>query len=383
MVETGAAVILLVVAGLLIHSFDRLMSKDLGFEPGNVLTVRVALPNRYADDAAFESFFERALERIRSLPGVERAAVSNGLPLEGGASTGVRGEIGPEPWTSATLQDVSAEYANVIGIPVLAGRWMTEEEVRNSAPVAVVSESVAMALWPGESPFGKRIGRFAPADQEQNWRTVVGLTTDVAMNMSQGPRGVVYSPFTESWFGASTYLGHSMIFGVRTSSGGTGTAIRDVLLDLEPDSAVTVKTYDSIIGDYVATTRFRRTMLVAFAGVAVGLAMLGISSVAAFSVTSRVREMGLRLALGARPGQIVRDMTRQGVQFPVLGLAIGLWLSTYVVRSISTFFSGMEPADSWAYLAVLVVGMVLVIVASWIPARRAARVNPIVALRYE
>lgn len=383
MVETGAAVVLLVVAGLLIHSFDRLMSKDLGFEPGNVLTVRVALPNRYADEAAFESFFQTALERIQSLPGVEQAAVSNGLPLEGGASTGVRGEFGPEPWTSATVQDVSADYAEVIGIPVLAGRWVTEEEVESSAPVAVVSESVAMALWPGESPFGKRIGRFAPEGQEQNWRTVVGLTTDVSMNMSQGPLAVVYSPFTVSWFGASTYMGHSMIFGVRTSSSGTGTAIRDVVLDLEPDSAVTVRTYDNIIGEYVATTRFRRSMLVAFAGVAIGLAMLGIYSVAAFSVTSRVREMGLRMALGAAPSRIVRDMTRQGIQFPVLGLTIGLWLSTHVVRSISSFFSGMEPADSWAYLAVLVVGTVLVVVASWLPARRAAKVNPIVALRYE
>ena len=367
-------------AGLLIHSFSRLTNSDLGFDPNNVETARVTLPSSYSEGSLTTSFFAATLDEIQDLPGVEAATVASGLPFEGGVSAGVQSREGG--FAGISLRDVSSGYPEVLGIPTLFGRWITDEDVSRESRVVVVSDSVARTFWPGENPIGREIARSTAPDQEPEWYRVVGVTIDAPTSMGRAPQPIIYSPYTAPMI-RSSRLGNSLIIGMKTTPGRGTALVENIVMAREPDSLIESNSMDGIIRGTVERARFQTLVLAAFATVATALAMLGVYSAVAFRTAHRTREVGLRLALGATPGEVVWRIASQGAIPPLVGIGVGLLTSTFLVGFLDRYLSGLEPTESWSQPVVIAIGIGVVVLAAWLPARRAARVDPIVALRYE
>ena len=375
--QTSLAVVLLVGAGLLIHSFWRLISVDPGFDPENLMVARISLSRLYADPTTRNVFIGRLLEDVRLLPGVESASVANQLPM-GGQGALIALVTNGEDRLGAIPTHVSAEFGRVMRLPLLAGRWFTESEVANGTPAVVVSESLARFMWPGQSPIGQRFERLDPEGTEPN---VVGVVGDGRLGMRLDLEAGFYAPYTTFHVPPLLGRGIAITLAARLAEGAV-VNLRRAILQVEPNSTVTVNSMEDLIGDDVERERFQTAVLTSFAAAALVLAMLGVYSVVAFSTAQRTREIGLRMALGARARDVVAQMMRKGAIPAVVGLAIGLAASSVLTRFLESYLFEIEPAESWTYAAIVVVGLMLAFLASWLPARRAARVDPITALRY-
>jgi predicted permease len=378
--ETSLAIVLLLGATLLIQSFNRLSSQELGFDPRDVVTARVALPETYANPAVRNAIFRTILEELRLLDGVESAAAANFLPFEGGiASDNIQTESGDG--IPGFIYTVSGRYGSVLRMNPVVGRWITPEEVNRAAPVAVVSESAARSMSFGGNPLGRRVRWL----DDTSWLTIVGVVPDVRFNMTGEPFPAVYAPYSTDFSPDAGYQSHGMILAARLSGNET-LPLGEFLLRFETDSVVTVNAMDSFIREgphSAARQRYQTTVLTSFAGVSVALVMLGIHSIVAFSTAQRTREIGLRMALGSTTRGVVAEMMRQSVMAATAGIAVGLCLSTTLTQFLESYLFGIEPGESSAYAIVLLAGVFLILVASWVPARRAAHVDPMVALRYE
>jgi len=383
--EFALALVLLVGAGLMIKTLVRLGQVDLGFNPQNVLTMRIALlGSRYKEPGAQAEFFKQLLERMKSLPGVRWASVSRGLPVEGWNGMGFVTEENPSPPPNeepdANYLVIGPDYFRVMGVPLLEGRLFTDQDTNESARVVIVNEKLARKQWPGQDPIGRRLRM--DGNNNSPWLTVVGVVGNVR---TQWPfpdfLSELYVPYTQyPWL---LFPRHLI---VRTVSNPTGlaTAIAHEVKALDKDQPVSdIRSLDQLVAEAVAQQRFAMVVLGAFASLALVLAAVGIYGVMAYSVTQRTHEIGLRMALGAQPGDVLSLVVGRGLILTLVGVGAGLAGALALTRFLSSLLYEVRPTDFGTFAAVSLLLIGVALLASYIPARRATKVDPMVALRYE
>ncbi len=390
--EFALALILLVGAGLLIRSFGKLLETRPGFRPGHVLTVNIPLPREaYPHAAQITGFYEQLLDRVSNLPGVQSGGLSSDLPLHAseGVSITIEGRSNSEGRTpQAIVQSwVLGDYFQTMGIPLLQGRWFTPEDRVGSEPVAVVSLSMARKFWPRQNAIGKRIhwGVKSP------WETIVGIVG----NVSQGPLNQplaphVYRPYSQlpGPFLEEDPFGdwHAMNLAVRTDTDPASltSAVLAQVHSLDSDLAVAnIRTMTQVIRSSRAGPQFNTILLGIFAGLALFLAAIGVYGVLAYAVARRTHEIGIRMALGATKSAVFRMVLQQGMFVALLGMVIGWIGSLLVTRFLASLLYNVKPTDPATFAAVSAVLAGVAVLACYLPARRATRVDPMVALRHE
>jgi predicted permease len=378
--EVCISLVLVVTAGLLLVSFMRVFQVDKGFQTQNILTLEVTLPSsKYRDGKSIDRFYTESLERIRAVPGVASAGIVSLLPLQGESWVdavtleGDRRPITERP--QANYRFVSRDYFDALGIALRAGR-VFEDRDRN-VRAAIVSESTARALWPGQNPIGMRFRRAA--DNETPFE-VVGLVADVrAISLQQKPGLMVYVPY---WERLRPYAS----IAVRTNLSPTSvvSAVRSAIWQVDDQVPVAhVKTMEQLMEGSVAPRRFQLGLVLLFALSALLLASIGIYGVVAESVASRTNEIGIRMALGANGASIRRMVLREGLMPVAAGMAVGVVISLVAGRILNSLLFEVRANDPLILLVAMLVMMAVAIVACYLPARKASRVDPLVALRHE
>ena len=393
--EVALSLVLLVGAGLLIKSFWRLQQVDTGFKAEQLLTLRLFPPaSTYADDHQEAAFYENLLQRVRSLPGVKEAAVADGMPL-GDSSGGTVMEVEGRPTEMSALNSagwrvVSSDYFRTMGVRLLHGRFLEDTDQQQAMPVAVINETLARAHWPDEDPIGRRIRLLnrPPGEATTVFLTVVGVAADVKNNgLTEEARQEVYVPLRQREAAVSGMgLDHQMSLAVRTSVEPMGlvNAIRQEVGGIDPNIPVSsVRTMEQILATVTVQPRFNMLLLAIFAAVALVMASIGIYGVLSYSVTRRTHEIGIRIALGARQGDVLKLVVRQGMALALTGIVIGVASSFALTRLMAGLLYGVSVNDpaTFAAIALLLTGVALV--ACYLPARRATKVDPMAALRYE
>ncbi len=391
--EYVLALILVVGAGILIRSFGKLLETSPGFRPDHVLTANIPLPRQaYSQASQVTGFYKGLLDRVSSLPGVEAAALSSDLPLrsKGGVSITIEGVGNGEANTppQAIVQSwVLGDYFRTMSIPLLRGRWFTSEDRLGSQPVAIVSLSMARKFWPQQSAIGKHIrwGVKAP------WQTIIGIVG----NVSQGPLSQplaphVYRPYRQlpGPFLENDPFGewHAMNLAVRTRTepASLTSAIVAQVHSLDSDLAVAnIQTMTHVIRSSHAGPRFNTILVAALAGLALFLAAIGVYGVLAYAVAQRTNEIGIRMALGAQKSDVLKMIVGQGMKLALIGVGIGIVGALGLTHFLSGLLYGVKPTDPLTFIAVSLILIAVALVACYIPARRAAKVDPMVALRYE
>jgi putative ABC transport system permease protein len=393
--ETALAVMLMVGAGLLLRTFWGLLQEDPGFNPSRIVAANVYLPvpnnpdlDRYAKPEIFNTFVREAVRRVGALPGIDLAAMTTDLPV---AHLSRRRPVNIEdrPDESgkglfAEITSVTPEYFKVLQASLLRGRYFTEDDDIDKQPVAIVDESTARTYWPDRDPIGRRLSMRTPRGAANPpWCIVVGVIKDInsdGLDQSGAPH--IYRPIYQ--FPGSRALTKSVT--VRTSLSATSLEpqIRREIQAVDPNLPVfNVRTMNEVIDGSLASRRFSAELVGVFAVVALLLASVGIYGLLAYMVGQRSHEIGVRMALGAMPSTIGKMIVSRGAGLAGIGVGIGLILSGIMAPLISSLLYGVRPLDPEVFIAVPVILMVVVLLASYIPAWRAARVNPIVALRRE
>jgi putative ABC transport system permease protein len=379
--EVALSVMLLAAAGLTLKSFLHLLGSNLGFNPQNVLTMRVLLPSyRYKEDAQQLAFSNQALERIRSLPGVQSAGTVTFLPLSGWwGSRQVRlagQSAGPTQPPSVLWSSVTPVYFQALSIPLLSGRLFTDQDTRGARAVAIVSKSLALQLAPNADPVGKQID----VEGLKGTIEVVGVVGDVhQLGITSELTAEVYLPFAQD----PTPL---ICFAIRTASDplNLAKAAERAVWAVDKDQSIGyIMRMDELASESLAPQRVVTLLLGSFAAMALLLAALGIYAVIAYSVAQRTHEIGIRMALGARPTDILKLVVGQGLGLALAGGALGLAGSFGLTRFLSSLLCGVRPSDPLVFVAVSALLAGVALLASFIPARRATKVDPMVALRYE
>jgi len=384
--EVALAVVLLIGAGLLIHSFLRLEAVDPGFRGQGVLTMRLSLPPaRYPEPAQVTTFYREALRRLRALPGVEDAALVSTLPLEGfgiGMTFQIEGRppvtISERPVTH--FQIVSPSYFRALRIPMERGRDLDDRDTPETTPVAVVNRTLARRYFNLQDPLGRRLVILSASGTPEAWQ-IVGVSGDVKISGLAGEEG------------PEVYVAHAQRpqHGSRLVARAGGpdpmtwaSAARSAISSIDRDQPVTdLKTMNQVEAEALSQPRLRTWLLGLFAGIALLLAALGIYGVMSYSVTQRTREIGIRMALGAEPSDVRRLVVRQGMTLALAGMALGLAAALALNRVLANLLYGVTSTDPVTFLGVaLLLGMVA-LAACYLPARRATRVNPTEALRYD
>ncbi len=380
------ALVLLVCAGLTAEGFLRLAGVYQGFQPANVLKLEIALPEKsYADAAGITGFYQRVLRNTAALPGASAVALSSNSPASDtdNATSLFTIEGRPALTTSeanaAELQVASPAYFQALCIPLVAGRVYSEADDGNAARVVVISRSMAVRFWPQGDALGQRI-QLGAADSSEAWMTVVGVVEDVRQNWwNQAARPTIYRPFLQA-------PGPEMIFLLRASSNPTNyvSSIRDVVRQVDAGVAVTeVNTLEKEIDDSIAIVRILGILMAVFGGVSLLLCAVGVYGLLAESVARRTPEIGIRLALGAEPRDVMKLVLGQALKLTGIGLAIGLPLAFAVNRAMASLIFGIVSVSLEVLAGFAALLVIVALVAGYVPARRAMRVDPMVALRYE
>jgi putative ABC transport system permease protein len=384
--EVVLAFVLLVGAGLLGRSFARMMQVDLGFRPENVLKLTVVLPaTQYKDDQQKAAFIDLALEHIRALPGVESAAAANVTPLSGYQSPlnfDIEGRPPALPGLqqSAEYRAVSHDYFRTMGISLRRGRRFTEQDVKQqpqAGGVAIINESLARRYFPDEDPLGKRL---ALAKDSAGWREIIGVAGDVKHNgVIDEATPEIYAPTLRSASGA-----YDLVVRSATGPAQIAAAARGQFRALDPNLPLfTIRTLEEAIALNLARQRFAVALLSAFATVGLLLAAVGVYSVMAYSVSRRTREMGVRMALGAQSSDVLRMILLEGFKLTAIGAAIGLPGAMAITRLMKNLLYGVSASDPPTFAGVSLLLAVVALLACWLPARRAAKTDPMGALRGE
>ncbi|AGY60600.1 ABC transporter permease [Gloeobacter kilaueensis] len=385
--EVALALMLLVSAALLTQSFLNLQNVKPGFRPEQVVTATLSLPlARYPEERQQITFFDRLIERVQTLPGVESVSVVNTLPLGGSDSSVtllVEGQSRPKPGQEplSGYLAVGPEYLRTMGIVLLRGRPLSPLDNAQTPKVALINETMARRFWPHSDPIGKRFSTDMPVPKADSWITVVGIVQDTRfLGLNQAIRPEMYLPYRQA---AWPYM--SLV--VRTTNSDPATlaaTLRAQVQAIDPDQALgTIKTMERVVADSIEQQRFNVLLLVSFAVVALILASIGIYSVMAYSVTQRTHEIGVRLALGAPQGKILALVVTQGMLLVLSGILVGLGAAVVLARALSSLLFGVSAFDLPTFAAVSVLILAVALSACYLPARRATRVDPMVALRYE
>jgi putative ABC transport system permease protein len=382
--EVALSFVLLVGAGLLIKSLMRLREVTPGFNPTNVLSVRVGiLGGKYPKGEPRVQMLRQIVEHIKSLPGVQSAGAVLSLPLGGDTFNLGRGYIRegrpatPEESGNAAYLAATPEYFHALQIPLVAGRPFTDQDTEQSPKVLIVNESMARQLWPGESPVGKRITVWP---DETFPREIVGVVGDTKPSLDTPAGSQMYVPYAQD----SNWTGMSLV--IRTNGEPTSLtgAVRNEIRSLDKGIPVfNVKTMDDVLALSVGPRRTPMLLLSTFAGVALLLAMIGIYGVTAYRVTQRTQEIGIRMALGAQMSDVVKLILKGGMTLALIGIAVGLTGAFALTRLMSSFLFAVRPTDLVTFVIVSMCLLATALIACYLPARRATKVDPLVALRYE
>jgi predicted permease len=383
--ELAMALVLLIGAGLLARSFVQLVSIPQGFDSHGVLTGQIALPaSKYVRGEQQRAFYSQLMERLQALPGVTSAGAGGVLPLGGmvlSAAVQVEGQppvdrIPGNAW-SATIDMVTPGTFGALKIPLREGRFLDQHDAANATETAVINETFARHFFPKEDPLGHRIQL---GSSNQSWQTIVGVVGDTRQTgMAAEVEPEVFLPFEQSPY-------PDMTLAIRTDADPITLvpAVRAAVAAIDKDVPLYgVETLDDLMSGEVASQRFNMALLGAFAGLALLLAAVGIYGVMAYAVGQRTQEIGIRMALGALPENVMRMVLAQGARLAVFGVVLGLGAGIALTRLLRTLLFEVKPGDPSTFAVGAAILFVAAIAACWIPARRATRVDPLVALRYE
>jgi putative ABC transport system permease protein len=382
--QVALSIVLLIGTGLLLRSFIALHQIDPGFDPRNVVAMHVRLgPARYATDDQRSHFLERATQAIGSVPGVRSAAAALGRPMSGpGVMAPVLRSTDPfVPYAQRTIagwQSATAGYFETMRVRLLRGRTFTERDRLGAQPVAIVNETLAKLLWPTQDPIGQRI---LVARIEVPWE-VVGVIHDLkapAAAANGGSGGEVYTSYDQRTWPSVNFIVRASVDPAFISN-----AVRARLLEIDPDQPVTsIETVDQILADSLGQRRLTLWLIGGFAAVALILALIGLYGVIAYSVAQRTREIGIRHALGASFSQICGMVLGQGLKLAAIGVIVGIAGALGLTRLISGLLFGVRATNPAVFSAVAILFAVVAVLASYIPAHRAAKVDPAITLRNE
>ena len=399
-VETALALLLLVGSGLLLRSFARMLETDPGFEPQHTLTAHLSLPEHdYTSQANIDRFYTELLSRLSALPQVRYAAASSNIPVIGINSD--RNYVpegytarGDRSWLSTSNYFIVGDYFRAMRIPLLHGRYLNASDDLPDAPVvAVVSQSLAQQTWPGQNPIGKRFQMGGKPDSKRPFVTVVGVVGDIrqgALDRDIYPQ--MYEPlsqlqrqFQPEVAGLIGTRGDMhLVISTTGDPSELATGIDKTVHQLDPLLAVeNIQTMDTVLSSTEAPRRFNTLALTSFAAVALLLALLGIGGVLAYTVSERTREIAIRMALGATREDVLRRILRSALMLIGAGIALGLAASLWLTRFLESLLYGVKPLDLTAFLGAVFVLLACALLAGWLPARRAASIDPMQTLRSE
>ncbi len=380
--EISLALVLLVGAGLLLRSFFRVLNADAGIKPEGVLTASVPLPQaRFDTDAKKADLAERVVQSAKRLPGVQ--AVAAALPLLGGWQSSFVLEGRPEPLPgqrpSADITRVTADYFNAMGVRVLKGRVFDDHDRADAPTVCLVDQTFVKTHWPSEEPLGKRL-KFGGLDSKNPWLEVVGVVGHVKnYGVDQDSRVEVYLPYLQNPSG-----GFTLIVRANGDPSGLSAGLREAVRSVDPELPVySLRTLEGIVTDRSAQRRLAVVLISVFAGVALLLAAVGIYGVMSYAVAQRTQEIGIRMALGAGQQDILGMVLRYGTRMAAVGITLGLAASFGLARFMARLLFQTSTADPPTFSLVPILLMLVALVACYLPARRATRVDPLVALRTE
>jgi putative ABC transport system permease protein len=395
--EIALSSVLLIGAGLMIQSFQHLASESPGFQPENILTFQVGLArSRYIRPEQMAGFSEALLQRLASLPGVSAAGAVEHLPLSGlDEDTGFYLEghaaAAPAEMPHTHPRSASPDYFRAMGIRLLRGRSFTAADTASSQRVAVINETMARRFWSGENPLGRRVAldfesmKFFPdkppqLDLDAGMREIVGVVADVrAIGLDSEPVPELYTPLTQR-------PGSEMSFVLRGAGDPSQWAkrIRSEIRSVDPDQAIaSLRTMDEVLSTSVARPRFNTLLLTLFAGMALILAMVGVYGVISYSISHRTREIGIRMALGAQRREVMAMIVKEGLLYAATGLALGATGALALTRVLAGLLYGISPTDPWTFALVSALLCGAALLACYLPARRATRIDPMLALRHD
>jgi len=377
--ESAVAVVLLIGAGLLVRSLLRLQHTNPGFNAQNVLTFRIDLPDKkYPTPEKAAQFFSQLEAQTSNLPGVESVGMVSELPLTGQLNdmpyyVEGRPPATPDQGFDNDFRRVNQHYFKAMRIPLLRGRNFTAQEVREGAHVIIVSELLVQQVFPNEEPLGKRLV-MAMGNQPFD---IVGVVGDIRHSgLENDPLPAMYMPAYEP--------GTNVVIRTQGNSGNLIAAVREELQQLDPDQPIAaIKTMEQWINTAVAEPRYRTTLIGLFAALALLLATIGIYGVMSYSVTQRTHEIGVRMALGARQSDVMKMVVRQGMLLVLIGVGLGLAVAIALTRVMATLLFGITARDPLTFVVVAGLLAVVALLACYLPARRATKVDPLIALRYE
>jgi putative ABC transport system permease protein len=386
--EVAASVVLLVGAGLLVQTLFQLFNQYSVLQPEKVLTMRTVLPQtKYKEPAQRHAFYQQVLDRVEHLPGVVSAGYSTSVPLlwKGGTSgflpEGLKSPI-PGMAYDANHREVSADYLKTMNIPLREGRYFDTRDNETSMPVVIINETMARQYWPGEKALGRRINIGDPSDGQ--WMQIVGIVGDVRqMGLDEPVKAEMYMPYQQvtDW---PFFSPRDLAIRASGDTANLVSSVRKIIREVDPDQPVSnVATMSEVLGVEAAQRRMGMIMLAAFAGLALLLASLGIYGVLAYFVTQHTNEIGVRIALGANRRNILALVLKKGMGLTLLGIAIGMAAAFALTRLMSSLLFGVKAFDPLTFVAVPLLLAMVALLACWIPARRATKVDPMIALRYE
>jgi putative ABC transport system permease protein len=384
--QIALALVLVIATGLLTRTTYRLLRVDPGFRAAKALTFELTLPAwRYADQAHLVPAYQNVVRHLQALPGVQAAGVTEIVPLSGATeSTAIR--FSDHPPTSAldipmaNYTMVSPGYFSAVGTPILRGRSFRDSDTATSMPVAVISTALAKKYWPGQDPIGKQI---APRSLAFPLETIVGVATDVKrLSLRESPPPEMYVPYTQKVWPSLETMG--VVLRTTQDPAAIPASVREAVHAVDPDLPVAdIKTMNDLVSESMAQPRFAVLLLGAFGGLALLLAAVGMYGVISYSVAQRTQEIGIRMALGARRGSILQMVLAQGGRLVCAGVGIGLMVAMAVTRVMKSFLFGVPATDPVTFAAVAVLLVLVALAACCVPARRAMKVDPTVALRHE
>jgi putative ABC transport system permease protein len=384
--EVALSLVLLIGAGLLFRSFLRLQAVELGFRPQSLLTFRLTPSGtNFRKDAQYSAFYSQVVERIKALPGVESVGVINTLPLVKGWTAAImvqgRPQLTPDKWPPVNYRSVSPDYFRTVNVPLLKGRALDDHDTDSAPRVVLVNQSLVRRDFGGEEPVGKKINFGATgSDGQPIWFEIVGVVADVrSLELNSEPTPEIYTSYLQDPFAGMSYVVRSQV-----EPQSLIPAVREAVRQVDKAQPISeVREMDQLLNQAAAQPRFNSLLLGIFASMALLLAAAGIYGVMSYAVTQRTHEIGVRMALGAQTRDVFRLIIGQCMRLTLVGIALGLVCAFALTRVIATLLYGVKPTDPWTFASGALLLIVVALLACYLPARRATKVDPLIALRCE